>query len=155
TPREAAGERPAALPGVIRPQEDPDDQHGYHFDLGNQRRIGSWRSGRRSTTRLLARVLTASPRTPSAISASPTVTDGRPFATTCAPSSTRDIPRFMTWPNGRILAWWTAQDFSVTMTPDDKRRHAVRPVMTHFFYMDATDPTKVRHWIGSVGPVAF
>jgi hypothetical protein len=28
-------------------------------------------------------------------------------------------------------------------------------VMTHFFYMDEKDPTKVRSWIGSVGPVAF
>jgi hypothetical protein len=27
--------------------------------------------------------------------------------------------------------------------------------MTHFFYMDEADPTKVRSWIGSVGPVAF
>ena len=43
----------------------------------------------------------------------------------------------------------------VTMTPDDKNRPPVRPVMTHFFYMDDADPTKVRHWIGSVGPVAF
>jgi hypothetical protein len=43
----------------------------------------------------------------------------------------------------------------VTMTPDDRSKPAVRPVMTHFFYMDATDPTKVAHWFGSVGPVAF
>ena len=43
----------------------------------------------------------------------------------------------------------------VTMTSNDKSRQAVRPVMTHFFYMDDADPTKVRHWIGSVGPVAF
>jgi hypothetical protein len=31
----------------------------------------------------------------------------------------------------------------------------VKPVMTHFFYMDEKDPSKVRCWIGSVGPVAF
>ena len=43
----------------------------------------------------------------------------------------------------------------VTMTPDDKSRKPVKPVMTHFFYMDAANPTKVRHWIGSVGPIAF
>jgi hypothetical protein len=43
----------------------------------------------------------------------------------------------------------------VTMTPDDPRQPIVRPVMTHFFYMDERDPTKVRHWCGSVGPVAF
>jgi hypothetical protein len=27
--------------------------------------------------------------------------------------------------------------------------------MTHFFYMDVSDPTKVRHWFGAVGPVGF
>jgi len=31
----------------------------------------------------------------------------------------------------------------------------VKPVMTHFFYMDEADPSKVRSWIGSVGPVQF
>ena len=36
----------------------------------------------------------------------------------------------------------------VDMTPDD-------PTMTHFFYMDERDATKVRHWVGAVGPVAF
>ena len=41
------------------------------------------------------------------------------------------------------------------MTPDDRRQKVVRPVMTHFFYMDEKDPTKVRSWFGSVGPVAF
>jgi hypothetical protein len=43
----------------------------------------------------------------------------------------------------------------VTMTPDDKNRPAVKPVMTHFFYMDDANPAKVRRWIGSVGPIAF
>jgi hypothetical protein len=43
----------------------------------------------------------------------------------------------------------------VTMTPDDSRHPVVRPVMTHFFYMDEAEPTKVRNWIGSVGPVGF
>ncbi len=43
----------------------------------------------------------------------------------------------------------------VTMTPDDRSQKIVKPVMTHFFYMDKADPTKVRSWIGSVGPVAF
>jgi hypothetical protein len=42
----------------------------------------------------------------------------------------------------------------VTMKPDDKSKPAVRPVMTHFFYMDEADPSKVRSWIGSVGPIA-
>lgn len=43
----------------------------------------------------------------------------------------------------------------VTMTPDDPGRPAVKPVMTHFFYMDEARPAKVRRWVGSVGPVAF
>ncbi|HEX4164408.1 MAG TPA: hypothetical protein VHZ55_02960 [Bryobacteraceae bacterium] len=43
----------------------------------------------------------------------------------------------------------------VTMTPNDKSKPVVRPVMTHFFYMDEEDDTKVRSWVGSVGPVQF
>ncbi len=43
----------------------------------------------------------------------------------------------------------------VTMTPDDRSKPVVKPVMTHFFYMDEADPTKVRAWFGSVGPVGF
>jgi hypothetical protein len=43
----------------------------------------------------------------------------------------------------------------VTMTPDDRSKPVVRPVMTHFFYMDEVNPDKVRAWYGSVGPVAF
>jgi hypothetical protein len=43
----------------------------------------------------------------------------------------------------------------VTMIPDDRSQKTVMPVMTHFFYMDETNPTKVRSWVGSVGPVAF
>jgi hypothetical protein len=43
----------------------------------------------------------------------------------------------------------------VTMTPDDRTKPIVKPVMTHFFYMDQSDPSKVRSWIGSVGPVGF
>jgi hypothetical protein len=43
----------------------------------------------------------------------------------------------------------------VTMTPNDSSKPVVKPVMTHFFYMDETNPLKVRSWIGSVGPVAF
>jgi hypothetical protein len=41
------------------------------------------------------------------------------------------------------------------MTPDDKSKPVVRPVMTHFFYMDEQDANKVRRWVGSVGPVQF
>ncbi len=43
----------------------------------------------------------------------------------------------------------------VTMTPDDPTKPVVKPVMTHFFYMDEHDPSKVSQWFGSVGPVAF
>jgi hypothetical protein len=43
----------------------------------------------------------------------------------------------------------------VTMTPDDRSRPVLRPVMTRFFYMDEKDPKKVRRWVGAVGPVAF
>ncbi len=44
---------------------------------------------------------------------------------------------------------------TVRMTPDDPARPVVTPVMTHFFYMDETNPAKVRAWYGSVGPIAF
>jgi hypothetical protein len=40
----------------------------------------------------------------------------------------------------------------VGMIFDDPSTKPVRPTMTHFFYMDEKDPTKVKRWIGSVGP---
>ena len=43
----------------------------------------------------------------------------------------------------------------VDMTPDDKSGPTVHPTMTHFFYMDEKDDTKVRRWVGAVGPVSF
>lgn len=43
----------------------------------------------------------------------------------------------------------------VTMKFNDPSLKTVQPTMTHFFYMDKADPTKVSHWIGSVGPTAF
>ena len=43
----------------------------------------------------------------------------------------------------------------VTMKFDDPGIATVRPVMTHFFYMDGKDPTKVARWFGSVGPTGF
>lgn len=43
----------------------------------------------------------------------------------------------------------------VTMTPDDPGKPVVKPTMTHFFYMDTADPTKVRRWVGAVGPTGF
>jgi hypothetical protein len=35
------------------------------------------------------------------------------------------------------------------MRPDDASKPIVKPVMSHFFYMDEKDSTKVRHWIGA------
>jgi hypothetical protein len=59
-----------------------------------------------------------------------------------------------------VVEYWDAGQLKVfrgvvTMTPDDSSKPVVKPVMTHFFYMDDNEPTKVRRWYGSVGPVAF
>jgi hypothetical protein len=43
----------------------------------------------------------------------------------------------------------------VTMTPDDHGKPVVKPTMTHFFYMDEKNPSKVIRWVGAVGPVGF
>lgn len=43
----------------------------------------------------------------------------------------------------------------VTMKFDDAGKAPVKPAMTHFFYMDEKDPTKVSRWFGSVGPTEF
>jgi hypothetical protein len=43
----------------------------------------------------------------------------------------------------------------VTMKFDDPGMKTVKPVMTHFFYMDSKDPSKIRSWFGSVGPAQF
>ena len=43
----------------------------------------------------------------------------------------------------------------VDMKPDDRSRPTVHPTMSHFFYMDEKDQTKVRWWVGAVGPVSF
>jgi hypothetical protein len=56
--------------------------------------------------------------------------------------------------------YWDAETLkvfrgTVTMTPDDPAQSVVRPTMTHFFYMDGRDPTKVTRWYGAVGPVRF
>lgn len=59
-----------------------------------------------------------------------------------------------------IVEYWDGGQLKVfrgivTMTPDDKSKPVVRPVMSHFFYMDPADHTKVTHWFGAVGPVQF
>jgi hypothetical protein len=43
----------------------------------------------------------------------------------------------------------------VGMKFDDPSIKSERPTMAHFFYMDKQAPTKVKHWIGSVGPTGF
>jgi hypothetical protein len=43
----------------------------------------------------------------------------------------------------------------VTMKFDDPSKGTLKPAMTHFFYMDKADPSKVAAWYGSVGPVEF
>ncbi|MGI4811636.1 MAG: nuclear transport factor 2 family protein [Janthinobacterium lividum] len=58
-----------------------------------------------------------------------------------------------------VLEYWDSPALKVfrgkvTMTPDGGGP-AVHPTMTHFFYMDEGDPSKVRRWCGAVGPVSF
>ena len=43
----------------------------------------------------------------------------------------------------------------VEMTFDNPETPSARPTMSHFFYMDERDPTKVKRWIGAVGPTGF
>jgi hypothetical protein len=54
------------------------------------------------------------------------------------------------WDGGQLKVFHGVVD----MTPD-AGGPAVHPTMTHFFYMDERDPTKVGRWVGAVGPVAF
>lgn len=55
------------------------------------------------------------------------------------------------WDGGNIKVF----NGKVQMTFDDPKQQAVRPTMTHFFYMDPENPSKVIRWVGSVGPTAF
>ncbi len=59
-----------------------------------------------------------------------------------------------------VIEYWDSPSLKifhgiVTMTPDDPAQQVVRPVMSHFFYMDKIDPSKVGRWIGAVGPTGF
>jgi hypothetical protein len=59
-----------------------------------------------------------------------------------------------------VLEYWDGGSLkvfrgTVQMTFDDPALKAVKPVMTHFFYMDEKDPSKVKSWVGSVGPTGF
>src|SRR5438874_12819453 len=51
-------------------------------------------------------------------------------------------------PARRPSAAGRSQSHRQTVGTDDN-------TMTHFFYMDEADPSKVAHWYESVGPVAF
>jgi hypothetical protein len=58
-----------------------------------------------------------------------------------------------------VLEYWDSPRLKVfrgivTMTPA-KGGSAVHPTMTHFFYMDEKDLSKVKHWYGAVGPTTF
>ncbi len=58
-----------------------------------------------------------------------------------------------------VLEYWDSPALKVfrgkvTMTPDNGGT-VVSPTMTHFFYMDEKNPSKVRHWHGAVGPVSL
>lgn len=59
-----------------------------------------------------------------------------------------------------VQEYWDGGDLkvfrgTVTMTPNDPTQPVVHPSMSHFFYMDPANPTKVIRWIGAVGPVQF
>lgn len=59
-----------------------------------------------------------------------------------------------------IVEYWDGGSLKVfhgivTMKFDDPAKETVKPVMTHFFYMDKEEPSKVSRWVGSVGPTAF
>ena len=62
--------------------------------------------------------------------------------------------------NHDVDEYWDAGPFKVfhgvvTMRFDDPGLPTARATMTHFFYMDEADPTKVGLWKGSVGPTQF
>jgi hypothetical protein len=59
-----------------------------------------------------------------------------------------------------VVEYWDAGSLkvfrgTVTMTPGDKSKLVVKPLMTHFFYMDSKGPSKARRWSGAVGPIQF
>jgi len=59
-----------------------------------------------------------------------------------------------------VVEYWDAGPFKVfhgivTMTFDGPSIATARPTMTHFFYMDEAEPTKVVLWKGAVGPTEF
>ena len=59
-----------------------------------------------------------------------------------------------------VVEYWNAGPFKVfhgivTLKFDNPAIKTARPTMTHVFYMDQVEPTKVALWKGSVGPAEF
>jgi PAS domain-containing protein len=59
-----------------------------------------------------------------------------------------------------VIEYWDGGSLKVfhdivTMKFDDPTQKIVKPLMTHFFYMDKADPSKVSRWVGSAGPTGF
>jgi hypothetical protein len=87
---------------------------------------------------------------PYAISVSPTGMDARRSEKTFGSLSTRASPRItMDSPLLKVFHGKVGMKF------DDPSLKPVRPTMTHFFYIDEKARTKVKHWIGAVGPTGF
>jgi hypothetical protein len=59
-----------------------------------------------------------------------------------------------------VVEYWDSPSLkvfhgTVGMKFDDPSMKSVKPSMSHFFYMDKADPSKVSRWIGAVGPTGF
>ena len=76
------------------------------------------------------------------------------------PQQPQGLHRYRVATQHHVTEYWDAGFLKVfrgvvDMKPDDRSKPAVHPSMSHFFYMDDKDQTKVRRWIGAVGPVSF
>ena len=59
-----------------------------------------------------------------------------------------------------VVEYWDSPSLkifrgTVGMKFDDPSMKPVKPSMSHFFYMDKDDPSKVSRWVGAVGPTSF
>ena len=59
-----------------------------------------------------------------------------------------------------VVEYWDSPSLkifhgTVGMKFNDPSMTPVKPSMSHFFYMDKADPSKVGRWIGAVGPTGF
>ena len=106
-------------------------------------------------TRPLARASIASQRMPYAISALPTGTEREAIRDNLRQfidkgfTAHHDVVEYWDSPLLKVFHGKVAMKF------DDPSIKPVRPTMTHFFYMDENAPTKVKHWVGAVGPTGF